>query len=268
MATNITTEQPTAIVVGDKPIVQPPQETVTAHSAFPPGLYVTGYEPVAYRRVYVWELPVRIFHVVNGLCIILLAATGYVIGNPQAIWSAGEAYQQQWFGIVRFLHFAAGYVFLFNLVFRVYWSFAGNEYANWRNYIPYRKDQMKNLWEVTTTDVFQLRLHRKLFIGHNYMASFSYFVLFLVSVLQIITGFALYASMSDFFLPQLFAWATPLFGGDASVRQWHHILMWVYVVFTLVHVYLVFYHDVFEGRGTTSSIIGGWTFMKDNEIRK
>lgn len=268
MATNITTQTP-AVTVGEKTPAKPPTARIEpAETKFSPaiGRYVTGYEPVSYRRVYVWELPVRIFHWVNALCLVALAVTGYLIGNPQAIFSANEAYQQYWFGWVRFTHFAAAYIFLFNIVFRVYWSFVGNEYSRWYNYIPFRKEQLKNIWEVTTTDIFQVRLHRKLFIGHNYMASFSYFVLLLISLLSVITGFALYSSMSDFFLPHLFAWAVPLFGGDAWVRQWHHILMWGIVVFTLIHLYLVFYHDVFEGRGTTSSIIGGWTYMKDDEL--
>src|SRR5690606_15119673 len=52
--------------------------------------------PAAYRRVYVWEWPVRVFHWVNALTIVLLAATGYVIGNPQSIFGANEPYQQNW----------------------------------------------------------------------------------------------------------------------------------------------------------------------------
>ena len=54
---------------------------------------------------------------------------------------------------------------------------------------------------------------------------------------------------------------------DAVVRQWHHLLMWAFVVFTMIHIYLVFYHDWVEGRGTTSSIIGGWKFEKDEDLR-
>jgi len=33
----------------------------------------------------------------------------------------------------------------------------------------------------------------------------------------------------------------------------------------LIHVYLVFYHDYVEGRGTTSSMIGGWKFEKESD---
>lgn len=37
------------------------------------------------REVYVWELPVRIFHWVNATAIVVLCVTGYIIGNPPAI---------------------------------------------------------------------------------------------------------------------------------------------------------------------------------------
>lgn len=225
-------------------------------------------QPDPYRRVYVWEFPVRFFHWVNALCILLLFATGFMIGNPQAIFSANEAYQQYWFGWVRFTHFATAYVFFFNLLFRVYWSFVGNEYARWSAYIPHRKSQLINLWETLRTDIFLLDLRGKISVGHNYLASFTYFILLLVFIFQAVTGFALYAGMSEAYLPRIFTWVIPLMGSDAVVRQWHHLAMWYFVVFTIIHLYLVFYHDYIEGRGTTSSIVGGWKFEKESEIGK
>lgn len=51
-------------------------------------------------------------------------------------------------------------------------------------------------------------------------------------------------------------------GGDFAVRHWHHIFMWFFVLFAVVHVYLVFYQDYVEGRGTTSSMVGGWKFER------
>jgi Ni/Fe-hydrogenase 1 B-type cytochrome subunit len=44
------------------------------------------------------------------------------------------------------------------------------------------------------------------------------------------------------------------------VRFWHHLFLWFFVTFVIIHVYLAFYHDYIEGRGTVSSIIGGWKF--------
>jgi len=84
-----------------------------------------------FQRVYIWELPVRIFHWVNVLAILVLITTGLFISNPLAILSSAEASEIYWFGTVRFIHFTAAYIFFFNMIFRIYWSFVGNKYASW-----------------------------------------------------------------------------------------------------------------------------------------
>ena len=214
------------------------------------------------RRVYVWEMPVRLYHWVNALCVVVLAATGYLIGAPLALHSAQEASFSYWFGTVRFLHFLAAFVFFFNFVFRIYWGFVGNEYADWRNFIPHRRKQLREVIEVLKVDILQAKAEPMESIGHNALAGWTYFLSFLAFVFQCATGFGMYAAMSDAALPRLFAWIVPIMGGDFAVRQWHHFMMWFFVIFSMVHVYLVFYHDYVEGRGVASSMIGGWKFIE------
>ena len=79
------------------------------------------------RRVFVWELPVRLYHWVNVLAIVALCITGYFIGNPPALASSSEPSHQFLFGTIRFIHFVAAYIFFFNFVFRTYWGFVGNK---------------------------------------------------------------------------------------------------------------------------------------------
>ena len=54
------------------------------------------------REIYVWELPVRIFHWANAVAIVVLCVTGYLIGNPPAIHDASPPEANYWFGWVRF----------------------------------------------------------------------------------------------------------------------------------------------------------------------
>ncbi len=222
---------------------------------------------VAYRRVYVWQLPVRFYHWLNALCVAVLIVTGYLIGNPLAISYSTEAYQQYWFGTVRFVHFVAAFIFFFNFMVRIYWGFVGNAYARWENFIPFRKAQWREILEVLKVDVLQAKIKGMISIGHNALAGFTYFLSFLAFLFQSLTGFALYSSMSDSFFPRLFAWIVPLMGGDFAVRQWHHMFMWFFVVFIIIHMYLVFYHDYIEGRGTTSSMVGGWKFEREDVLK-
>ncbi len=213
------------------------------------------------RRVYVWELPVRLFHWVNAVCIVLLVATGILISRPLNLGNVSEASFSYWFGTVRFIHFATAYVFFFNFVFRVYWGFVGNEYANWRAFLPFRKSQRHEIVDVLKVDILLGEGEVEGSAGHNSLAGLTYFVMFLVFLFQCATGFGLYAAMSDAWFPGLFAWVVPLMGGDFATRQWHHMMMWFFIVFTLIHVYLVFYHDYVEGRGVLSSMAGGWKFV-------
>jgi Ni/Fe-hydrogenase 1 B-type cytochrome subunit len=218
------------------------------------------------ERVYVWEIPVRLYHWVNVACMLVLCVTGYFIGGPISVNSGGEAWQGFWFGKLRFLHFAFAFVFFFNFVGRIYWGFVGNEYVRWKHFFPLTptlfKAQFREVFQVLKVDILQATVKPMDSIGHNALAAWTYGLVFLAFVLQSVTGFGMYAAMSTAWLPQLFAWIVPLMGGDFMVRQLHHALMWFFIVFAMVHVYLVFYHDYVEGRGIISSMGGGWKFIE------
>jgi Ni/Fe-hydrogenase 1 B-type cytochrome subunit len=222
----------------------------------------------ALRAVYVWQLPVRFYHWLNALCILMLSITGFIIGDPPALQSEAEASFSYWFGTVRFIHFLFAYIFFFNFLIRIYWGFVGNRFSNWRNFIPYSKRHWQHMYEVIRVDIFQVKCSNNPNLGHNALASFTYFLTFLVFLLQVLTGFGIYADMSHAFIPQLFSWVPNLLGGDMATRDLHHILMWFFILFAIVHVYLVFYHDYIESNGVTSSMIGGWKFYPINKVER
>lgn len=225
-----------------------------------------------FKRVLVWELPVRIFHWVNVLAIITLVLTGFLIANPPALLSNAEATNLHSFGIVRFIHFTAAYIFFFNMILRMYWAFVGNKYANWSAFWPFTRKMWNNIWQVLKIDILLLNDKKpdikNISIGHNGLAAVSYIALFFIALISIFTGFALYADTSSWWLPKLFSWVTPLFGGDFMVRTIHHIAMWGFILFILIHVYLVFYHDWLEGRGEVSSMFGGYKFVSEERLKK
>ena len=105
-------------------------------------------------------------------------------------------------------------------------------------------------------------------IGHNSVAAISYVILFLLALVQVFTGFGLYSSTASWWLPKMFAWVVPFLGGDFIVRTIHHTTTWLFILFTLIHVYLVFYHDWLEGRGEVSSMFGGYKFVCDERLKQ
>jgi Ni/Fe-hydrogenase 1 B-type cytochrome subunit len=175
--------------------------------------------------------------------------------------TSGDASDSYWFGTNRFIHFAAGYVLLANFVFRIYWSGTGNKYASWKNFVPHTIRQMKELIAVIKSDILQIENKEVPALGHNSVAYFTYTGTGLLTLFQVVTGFALYAPMSNAWFPQLFTWVLPIFGSDATLHLWHYAVMWLFTLFIFVHVYLCIYHDYVEGHGVLSSIIGGWKFV-------
>jgi Ni/Fe-hydrogenase 1 B-type cytochrome subunit len=218
------------------------------------------------ERVYVWEVPVRLYHWVNAICVAALVTTGLIIGRPISVNLGAEASFSYWFGTVRFVHFAFAFVFFFNFVGRLYWGFAGNRYARWDQFGPVTpamfRRQMREVVQVLKLDILLAKARPIESVGHNALAGWTYALTFFAFLAQSITGFGMYAAMSHAKLPQLFAWIVPLMGGDFAVRQVHHMMMWFFIVFSIVHVYLVFYHDYVEGRGILSSMAGGWKFIE------
>jgi len=225
-----------------------------------------------YKRVYVWEVPVRIFHWVTALSTTILVITGLIIANPPAINANVEATNSFWFGYVRAIHFITAYILIANLIFRIYWSFVGNQFANWRNFIPYSKKGIQNIIHVLKVDIFLGKdKEKKLYnisIGHNYLAAFSYFIMTLFFILQVMTGLALIADSSSWFLPHMFKWVSTMFGGDITTRYIHHILTWLFIAFVVVHVYLVLFHDYVEARGEASSMISGFKFIRSERLKE
>ncbi len=225
-----------------------------------------------YKRVYVWEIPVRFFHWVNVLSIVILTATGFLIAYPPALALSDEASNLFLMGYVRMIHFITAFVFIFNLLFRWYWAFAGNEFASVKNLIPYNKNRWKNLIYVFKVDILLMKDKEENFnnisIGHNTVAGLSYFGLMILLFVQIFTGLALYAPTSSWFFPQMFKWVTPLFGSESVVRFVHHLITWFIMVFSVVHMYLVFFHDYIEGRGESSSMISGFKFVLKQRVKE
>jgi Ni/Fe-hydrogenase 1 B-type cytochrome subunit len=114
--------------------------------------------PDSYQRLYAWELPVRFYHWVNADSILVLGVTGFLIGRPLSLAYMPETSQQYWFGAVRFTHFAAGHIFLFNFLVRVYWGFVGNRFVAWNQFIPAIRKQFQEIVEVLKVDVLQTKL--------------------------------------------------------------------------------------------------------------
>jgi len=204
---------------------------------------------------YVWELPVRVTHWVNMLAILTLSVTGIYIGSPKTLALTPSAYVMGW---IRFVHFVAGYTFAISVASRIYWAFRGDRYASWQEFMPFlTADGRRNMWRTFRYYTFMSREVPHA-VGHNALAGATYLLVFILYLVMVATGFALYGEHAPGgVIRALTGWLTVLFTNQ-GLRQTHHLTMWLLIGFVIHHVYSAWLMDAKEKGGVISGIFGGY----------
>jgi len=218
------------------------------------------------EAVYVYEAPLRLWHWLNALCIVLLCLTGYFIGSPLPTMS-GEASDHYVMGYIRFIHFASAYLMTVGFLFRIYWAFAGNEHARQLVFPPFLQ---REFWRGVVHEMKWYAFMTKepcKYVGHNPLAMVAmHIMLFWGSIFMIFTGFALYGegTLAGSWANTMFSsWLIPLFGQSQDVHTWHHLGMWFIICFVIVHIYAAIREDVMSRQSMVSTMISGWRTFKD-----
>jgi Ni/Fe-hydrogenase 1 B-type cytochrome subunit len=226
-----------------------------------------GVKAVNRASVYVYEAPVRIWHWVNALCILVLALSGYFIGTPLPS-QPGEASANFLMGYIRFTHFAAGQVLAVFLLLRIYWAFVGNAHARQIFYVPFWRGSFWSEWLHEVKWYAFLTAKPKKYVGHNPLAQFTMFLMLtLPLIFMVITGFALYSEGAgrDSWEFALFGWVFTLLPNSQDVHTIHHLGMWVIIIFVMVHIYVAVREDIMSRQSIISSMISGERLFKDEE---
>ncbi len=217
--------------------------------------------------VYIYQAPVRLWHWVNAICILVLGVTGYFIGSPLPTLS-GEASSHFLMGYIRFTHFAAGYILAIGFLFRIYWVFMGNSHAR-QIFLPPFLDP--KWWDGVLHELmwylFLAKEPRK-YTGHNPLATLVMHFAFVWGItFMIFTGLALYGEgegMNSWQYQLFSSWIIPLMGQSQDVHTWHHLGLWLLVCFSMVHIYAAVREDIMSRQSIISSMISGWRIFKDH----
>ncbi len=233
-----------------------PEEVADAtHIPHPPAL-------PEYRWVYLWRWPLRVTHWVSAVTVVVLIVTGFYIGAPYfTTW--GEASSHFLMGWARFLHFSAAALIVAAAILRIYWLFVGNKWARWNALLPVRKKNWKNMWKMLKYYFLVRQESMPHYLGHHPLQQLSYTAIYLVVIVQVVTGFAMYGlSNPGGFFHTVFSWVGPMFGGIQNARFAHHALTWILITFIPLHIYLAFRADVMDREGEMSSIFSGGRFVR------
>jgi Ni/Fe-hydrogenase 1 B-type cytochrome subunit len=157
-------------------------------------------------------------------------------------------------------------VLLFSFLLRVYWFYVGNNYSRSGFPFVWRPEWWKDLIVQSRAYLSLQRGH--VHLGHNALAGLVYTV-FVIGLgwAQIITGFALYSqSNPGGFWDHMVGWVIPLMGGGFRVHTWHHFFAWGFVVFFILHIYVVLFDSNQYRNGLLSSIVSGYKFYEKGDL--
>ncbi len=222
---------------------------------------------MAQPAVYVYEAPIRIWHWINALALVVLMISGWFISHPLPTLP-GEASEHFLMGYIRFAHFAAAYIFIIGFLGRIYWAFVGNSHAR-QVFLPplFNSAWWGGVWHEVKWYAFMVKEPRK-YTGHNPLATlFMHIMLVWGSVFMIITGLALYGegTQAGSWAHTMFtSWVVPLFGQSQDVHTFHNLGMYYILCFVLIHVYVSIREDIMSRQSLVSTMVSGWRMFKDD----
>lgn len=180
-------------------------------------------------------LPAVIMHYLHLISIIVLTFTGFYIHDP---------FFPGFMGTARALHFVFMFILILTALVRVYWAFFGRGTAptgsrerdrDYRFFGP----QKENRGTLVGTIKYYTFLQRETphVRKYNTLQKGTYVFWLLLIVLQAVTGFAIWTPTMNFFLPMTYA-----LGGLNWMRGFHYLIMWLFIITTLIHIYLAVMH--------------------------
>lgn len=208
-----------------------------------------------YEKQYCWSILLRLYHWMFALSIVMLVVTGFYIAWPwtNTMIEGSASWPMAW---MRYMHFVAGYVFSSAVAIRLFLFIFGNAQERIWDVLPITKRNINNLYR-TLLNYSYISDEHDARLGHNILAGLSYIFTILVAIYMIISGFYM-------LFPEVPFWeilGTKLMLTQQWARFIHHLAMWWFMIFAVIHIYLCVWNDVKDPEGLISSIFTGDKFV-------
>lgn len=224
--------------------------------------------PDPQKPVYVFQLPVRLWHWSMVFAIAVLIPTGYIIGKP---WHSldGDPTYLFYMGYTRLVHFSAGFVLLIGLLWRIAYTLIGNRHSREIFVIPFwrrewRQDLLSDIrWYLFLDD------SPKPHLGHNPLAQLGMGACVGLIVLMIITGFGMYVLDSESVILHPFRLVLDfiyrLDGDGQDLHSLHRLGMLLLMAFIIVHLYMVVREEIMGRTSIVTTIFNGFRYVRSGK---
>jgi cytochrome b len=222
----------------------------------------------------VWDASTRVFHWVNAISVVALAAIGTAIlfDGALGVTNAGKV-------LLKTVHVAVGYVFALNLAWRLIWGLIGGQHARWRAVLPFGRDYRTALAE----ELSALRAGRRVaYLGHTPLGRIAVTTMLLLLLVQAGTGLVL--AGTDLYMPpfghaiaqrvaaegvspaEVRPYAPETINADAykAMRAWrgpvvetHELAFYALLALALLHIAAIVATELKQGGTLVSAMITG-----------
>lgn len=209
-----------------------------------------------YEKQDCWSVLIRIWHWAFALSIVFLVVTGFYINDPWTNTFIESKNGPDWtMAIMRYIHYVAGYTFSCTVVIRAFLYIFGNAQERVWDVLPFTKRNLNNLWRTLLLYSYVSDKHDER-LGHNILAGLSYLFTFVVAIVMVATGFFMLLPETSW----VATWGANIFQTQQIARFIHHILMWWFMIFVVIHIYLCVWNDIRFPEGLISSMFTGKKF--------
>lgn len=213
------------------------------------------------KALYVYQLPVRLWHWTIVLAITVLIVTGYIIGKP---WHSvtGEPYNTFYMGYTRLAHFSAGFILIISTLYRIFFAFVGNAYSREIFVLPVWK---RTWWKGLGSDISWYAFCKKqpeIYMGHNPLAQAGMSACVVFLGVMILSGLGMYGQGSDVPLFRFFTFMVDFMywigGNEQTLRSFHRLGMMLLMAFIIIHLYMVIREEIMGKTTLVSTMFSGF----------
>lgn len=179
-------------------------------------------------------VPAMLMHWLHLVSIICLTITGFYIHQP---------FVPGLMSFMRGSHIFFMWLLIIVAIVRVIWAFVGRSSAHGsrdvvadRRHFGWQRENRGTLWPTIGYYLF-LRKNPPAGGKFNPLQKATYVLWLVLIVLQALTGFMLWDTTQELLRPLTYS-----LGGLYYVRTIHYLIMWLFIITTLVHIYLSAMH--------------------------
>ena len=224
----------------------------------------TGHDELGKKKMfYIFSPFLRFFHWIMVICILVLFFTGLYIGDPgwgglvgsEPTVAVGSFFSME---TIRLVHFVAAVTLTVSCILRIY-DFIINRSGRLLPHF-WEKQYWSDMWYQLKHYLMVPMKEERRFM-RNPLARTSYALLYVLLLIMILTGFAMFAQIDpNSVLASMFNWINMIFT-EYQVHFIHHIVAWIIIIFVIAHVYMAFRSEFTERAGEVSSMFDGVKYL-------